>query len=115
MQAKIELSGLFDPTVWKLSDFKNMMKVNTEEAKRAPSDREKLVTKINEQGGFIRLDKKILGFCKSAYQDLKIALNFEALLEVDILNFEKVNYVAPSSNKDIAFGADVDVDDKYSA
>jgi len=114
MQAKIELSGLFDPTVWKLSAFKNMMKVNTEGAKCAPSDRQKLVTKINEQGGFIRLDKEILGFRKSAYQDLKIALKFEALLGVDILNLKEVDYVAPSTNKDVAFGADVDDDDEYS-
>eukprot|EP00548_Thalassiothrix_antarctica_P009059 CAMPEP_0194156480 /NCGR_PEP_ID=MMETSP0152-20130528/68508_1 /TAXON_ID=1049557 /ORGANISM="Thalassiothrix antarctica, Strain L6-D1" /LENGTH=236 /DNA_ID=CAMNT_0038864185 /DNA_START=15 /DNA_END=725 /DNA_ORIENTATION=- len=107
LHAKIEMTGLFDPTVWTLSAFKKMMKVDTKVAQCHPNDRNDLVRKIEAQGGFWRLDKAILQFRKEAFRDLKSALKMKILLGVQVVGNDdiKEDIAETPSDDDISYSA----------
>jgi len=100
-KANIEIAGIFDPNVWTLSTFNNLMTIETKNAKcSSKSDRESLTEKIVARGGFTKLDKVIHDFRKDAKRDLRMALTFESTFGTDITKYDTIAMPEESDAED---------------
>eukprot|EP00548_Thalassiothrix_antarctica_P010310 CAMPEP_0194161358 /NCGR_PEP_ID=MMETSP0152-20130528/78897_1 /TAXON_ID=1049557 /ORGANISM="Thalassiothrix antarctica, Strain L6-D1" /LENGTH=366 /DNA_ID=CAMNT_0038871137 /DNA_START=526 /DNA_END=1626 /DNA_ORIENTATION=+ len=78
-KAGLEVFGLFDPSVWLLSNFAKTIAIETESAKCSNENDEKMLRrKITSGGGFAPLDAAIQKFRKKAKKDLALVLKFRA-------------------------------------
>jgi len=85
---KIEITAIFDPHVWTLSDFKNSIKIETKNANCfSNSDKDMLTEKIEAAGGFDELDDIIRRFRRNSKRDLKMALAFETTFCTDVTDY----------------------------
>ena len=71
MLANIPVRGLFDMYRWSLDKFQAQLAIETAKGECSPSDKPRLTAKINQKGGFERLDESIQSFRGQMQDELK--------------------------------------------
>jgi len=102
-KAGIEITGIFDPHAFSAKGMTRSLNTKTENASCATeSDKAKLTAKIEAGGGFMKLDKVIRRFRRTARSDLQMAITFKSTFGIDVTDFTSSGELTMLNSKDMS-------------